>query len=173
MTVTQFCSLTDLSASQVTALREAGVISPDLPPDQAGRARLIQTLKAKGIPLSKLVNLTLPPGAAYVVFDHSGHRLDTFADAGRALARAAAAALARSLWWARNWRPAGLRRLQRQRAEHLPGSHGRCGMKSAGRFGRAVRSNRPATMQTSQITDTNASMLETGVRFVAPVADGP
>jgi hypothetical protein len=66
MTVTQFCSLTDLSASQVTALREVGVISPDLPPDQAGRARLIQGLKSKGIPLSKLVNLALPPGAAYV-----------------------------------------------------------------------------------------------------------
>ena len=90
MTVTQFCSLTDLSASQVTALREAGVISPDLPPDQAGRARLIQTLKAKGIPLSKLVNLTLPPNGQWLVYDHSAGRVDTFADPGRALSRAAA-----------------------------------------------------------------------------------
>jgi hypothetical protein len=90
MTVNQFSTLTNLSARQVTALREAGVISPDLPPDQAGRARLIQALKAKGIPLSKLVNLALPPGAAYVVYDHSAGRLNTFADPGRALARAAA-----------------------------------------------------------------------------------
>jgi hypothetical protein len=69
MTVNEFSLLTNLSAPQVNALREAGLISPDLPPDQAGRARLIQALKAKGIPLSKLANLPLPPGAAYVVFD--------------------------------------------------------------------------------------------------------
>src|SRR5262252_4755523 len=94
MTVTQFCSLTDLSASQVTALREAGVISPDLPPDQAGRARLIQALKAKGIPLSRLAaaDLAFDAGSAsYAVYD--GHQLRTCRDAVPAIGVAGEAPL--------------------------------------------------------------------------------
>jgi hypothetical protein len=90
MTVNEFSLLKNLSAPQVTALREAGLISMDLPADQAGRARLIQGLKSKGIPLSQLAHLTIPPAATFVVYDHSDRRIDTFADPGRALARAAA-----------------------------------------------------------------------------------
>jgi len=88
MTVPQFCSLSNLSVAQVRALCEAGLIPPDLPPDQAGRARLLQALKSKGIPLSQLARAELPPAGQYVVYDHSDRRIDAFADPGRALARA-------------------------------------------------------------------------------------
>ena len=88
MTVNEFSSLTHLSAMQIICMREAGLLSRDLPADQAGRARLLQALKSKGIPLSKLALLELPPAGQFVVYDHSGRRIDSFADPGRALARA-------------------------------------------------------------------------------------
>ena len=75
MTLNEFCSITNLSASQVNALRDSGLIGNDPPSDQAGRVRLLQALKAKGIPLSKLALLKVPPAAAFVVYDHSGCRL--------------------------------------------------------------------------------------------------
>ena len=90
MTVNEFCSLSNLSAAQVIALRESGLIASDLPPGQAGRARLLQALKSKGIPLSKLTHLELPPTGQYVVYDHSDRRIEAFADPGRALGRAVA-----------------------------------------------------------------------------------
>lgn len=89
MTVKEFSERSNLSAAQVTSLREAGLIPPTLPPDHAGRARLFQRLKSKGIPLSELARLELPPTGQYVVYDHSDRRIDAFADPGRALARAA------------------------------------------------------------------------------------
>ena len=88
MTVVQFASLANLSPGQIIAMRESGLLAPDLPPDQAGRARLLQALKSKGIPLRKLATLELPPGGQFVVYDHTGGRIDAFADPGRALARA-------------------------------------------------------------------------------------
>ena len=86
----EFCSITNLTPSQVKALRDSGLIGSNLPADQGGRARLLQALKAKGIPLSKLAHLKVPPAAAFVIYDHSGHSIDAFMDPGSALARAVA-----------------------------------------------------------------------------------
>ena len=61
MTVSALAVLCDLSPGQIIAMREFGLIDPDLPPDQAGLARLLQSLKTKGIPLSKLTHLKIPP----------------------------------------------------------------------------------------------------------------
>ena len=88
MTMNEFSLLTHLSPRSINALRDSGLIGSNLPADQAGRARLLVALKSKGIPLSKLAHLELPQAGQFVVYDHSGRRIDAFADPGRALARA-------------------------------------------------------------------------------------
>jgi hypothetical protein len=85
MTIHEFCASTNLTDKQVYTLRDAGLITPDMPASQVELARLVKALSQKGVKLSAIARSATPDisRGGFVVYD--GHELRTCRDAVTAI----------------------------------------------------------------------------------------